>query len=269
MKKNRFSRGVLLLPSLCTTGSMFCAFFSIIRSINGDYVTAAWAIFVAGLFDMLDGRVARMTKTQSEFGAQYDSLVDLASFGLAPALLVYTWALSRFPPVGWFLAFIFFACAALRLARFNVQTSVVDKKKFHGLPTPPAACLIASLVLFYQGLYGPVPVKSLVALVLVPLLSFLMVSGVPYRSFKEYDVKKKNSFYVLLGASAVIGVIAIKPEIVLFAGFLTYVLSGPVGMVLLRRAVKLPAKAKTSRKLAVVEGLPRSGQEAAKRSSHE
>lgn len=232
MNKTPLSRGIHLLPSLCTTASMFCSFFSIVRSINGDHTTAAWAIFVASFFDAIDGRIARMTKTQSDFGREYDSLVDLASFGLAPSILVYTWGLSQFRTIGWFLAFLFFACAALRLARFNVKSEVVEKKRFQGLPSPPAACLLASLVLFYQKVFGVVSlahVKSTFALVLVPALALLMVSNIRYRSFKEYDVQKRNSFYVLIGAAVTIGVIAINPDVVLFLGFLTYALSGPVG----------------------------------------
>ena len=237
------SKGIHFLPSLFTTGSMFCSFFSIIRSINGDYTAAAWAIFVASFFDMLDGRLARMTRTQSEFGREYDSLVDLASFGLAPSILVYTWTLSRFHSVGWFVAFLFFACAALRLARFNVRTSSVEKKRFQGLPSPPAACLVGSLVLFCQRLFGVGRVHAVgaiapsvqggLAVVLVPLLAVLMVSEIPYRSFKEYEVEKRNSFYVLIFAAVTVGVIAINPDVVLFLGFLAYAVSGPAGEIFL------------------------------------
>ncbi len=247
MKRGSLSKGIHLLPSLCSTGSMFCGFFSIVRSINGDHVVAAWALFFAAFFDLLDGRIARMTKTMSEFGKEYDSLVDLASFGLAPALLVYTWSLSNFRPIGWIFSFLFFACAALRLARFNV-VPVAEKRKFEGLPTPPAACLLASLVLFSHSIYGGEAVKDTLALILVPLLAVLMVSRISYRSFKDYDVKKTNSFYVLIGASVVIGIIAINPDIVLFLGFLTYALSGPVMEIVLfrrRRQQQKPAKVRT------------------------
>lgn len=237
-------------------------FFSIIKSINGNYYVAASAIFFAGLFDMLDGRVARMMKTQSEFGAQYDSLVDLASFGLAPAILIYTWSLKGFHQAGWFLAFMYFACAALRLARFNVQTTVVDKKKFCGLPTPPAACVLASYVVFSIKYLKGFPYQEEVALVLVPLLAVLMVSSVSYRSFKEFDVKKKNSFYVLLAACASIGIIAIQPEIVLFAGFTLYALLGPLLIVLFtKRPARVAAsKSKSSPKqLAIVKHFRKAG----------
>jgi CDP-diacylglycerol--serine O-phosphatidyltransferase len=235
MRKVPFKKSINLVPSLFTTGGLFFAFFSIVRSINGDHHTAAWAILFASCCDAIDGRIARMTKTQSDFGKEYDSLVDLSSFGIAPAILMYTWTLQGFRPVGWFLAFLFFACAALRLARFNVQT-IADRQekkekklKFSGLPTPGAACLLATFVLFYEAVLGvESPVKSIAALVMVPLLAVLMVSNVRYRSFKEYNIQRNNYFHILIGAAIVIGIIAINPNIVLFGGFLVYALSGPV-----------------------------------------
>ncbi|HSA58230.1 MAG TPA: CDP-diacylglycerol--serine O-phosphatidyltransferase [bacterium] len=230
----QLKKSINLVPSLFTTGGLFFAFFSIVRSINGDHHTAAWAILFASLCDAIDGRIARMTKTQSDFGKEYDSLVDLSSFGMAPAILMYTWTLSGFRPVGWFLSFLFFACAALRLARFNVQTAPErqDKKekklKFSGLPTPGAACLLATFVLFHEAVLGTEsPVKSIAALVMVPLLAVLMVSSVRYRSFKEYNIQRNNYFYILIGAAIMIGIIAIDPNIVLFGGFMVYALSGP------------------------------------------
>lgn len=260
MNRSKLSKGVHLLPSLFTTGSLFCSFFSIVRSIHGDHYWAAWAIFVASFFDLVDGRLARMTRTESEFGREYDSLVDLASFGLAPAILVYTWSLQFYRPVGWFIAFLYFACAALRLARFNVRTEIVEKKRFQGLPSPLAACLLGSLVIFYQHLQG-VPaegtLKSPVALIVVPIAAILMVSNIPYRSFKEYDLGKKNSFYVLIGAAAIIGLIAVNPDIVLFLGFLLYALSGPVGRLIVMqrkgRAAARPRATTRRRKLAVLD----------------
>jgi CDP-diacylglycerol--serine O-phosphatidyltransferase len=280
MKKVELKRGINLVPSLFTTGSMFFAFFSIVRSINGDHHTAAWAILFASFFDAVDGRIARMTKTQSDFGKEYDSLVDLSSFGLAPAILVYTWSLNQFKPVGWFLSFLFFACAALRLARFNVAAAVEKKEKkmkFQGLPTPGAACLVATFVLFYEAVLGDSsPVKSVAVLVLVPLMAVLMVSNVRYRSFKEYNIQRNNYFYILIGAAMVIGVIAINPNIVLFGGFLVYALSGPV-MWLLELRRPHPAvpergdKTKTKgRRFAAIVPLPRNGDdEETGRENHE
>lgn len=224
-------RGINLLPSLCTTAGLFFAFFSIVRSINGDHYVAAWAILFSSFFDMIDGRIARATNSQSEFGKEYDSLVDLSSFGMAPAVLAYTWTLKQFPTSGWVVAFLYFACAALRLARFNVQHTVVDKLRFSGLATPPAAALVATFVMFHRevlatfvGEWG----KGVIMLAMVPALAVLMVSKIRYRSFKEYDMKKENAFYVLLGAAAFIGIVALNPNIILFLGFLTYALSGPV-----------------------------------------
>ncbi len=245
MKKMQLKKSINLVPSLFTTGGLFFAFFSIVRSINGDHHTAAWAILFASFCDAVDGRIARMTKTQSDFGKEYDSLVDLSSFGLAPAILMYTWTLSGFRPVGWFLAFLFFACAALRLARFNVQASPdrqekkEKKLKFSGLPTPGAACLLATFVLFHEAVLGiESPVKSVAALVMMPLLAVLMVSNVRYRSFKEYNIQRSNYFYILIGAAMVIGLIAINPNIVLFGGFLVYTLSGPVMWLLQLRQLR-------------------------------
>jgi len=256
-----------LVPSLFTTGGLFFAFFSIVRSISGDHHMAAWAILFASCCDAIDGRIARMTKTQSDFGKEYDSLVDLSSFGMAPAILVYTWSLYQYRPMGWFLSFLFFACAALRLARFNVQSAAPKKEekklKFHGLPTPGAACLVATFVLFHEEILGvESPVKSVAMLVLVPLMAVLMVSGVRYRSFKEYNIQRNNYFYILIGAAVVIGIIAINPNIVLFSGFLVYTLSGPVmGLLQLRqpRAAMVPErgeKTKTKgRRFAVIPSI--------------
>lgn len=238
--KVRFSRrGINLLPSLCTTAGLFFAFFSIVRSINGDHYVAAWAILFSCFFDMIDGRIARMTNSQSEFGKEYDSLVDLSSFGMAPAVLAYTWTLNQFRTYGWVVAFLYFACAALRLARFNVQHTVVDKQRFNGLATPPAAALIATFVMFHREVLSPFLgewEKGLVMLAAVPALAVLMVSKIRYRSFKEYDMKRENAFYVLLGAAAFIGIVALNPDVILFLGFLTYALSGPVmGILSLRK----------------------------------
>lgn len=248
MKKVPFKKSVNIIPSLFTTASMFFAFFSIVRSINGDHVVAAWAILLASFFDAVDGRIARLTKTQSDFGKEYDSLVDLSSCGLAPAILMYTWTLQSFKPIGWFLAFLYFACTALRLARFNVQVGIVEKKRFKGLPSPGAACLLATFVLFHHEVFGAYSViRDWASLILVPMMAILMVSHVPYRSFKEYEMLKTNYFVILLVASAVIGLIAINPPIVLFSGYFVYMLSGPIGMLVTfkrrqERAAPMPMK---------------------------
>ncbi len=231
MRSPKLSKGIYILPSLCTTASMLCGFYSVVRSIAGDYTMAAAMVFISGFFDMLDGRVARMTKTQSDFGKEYDSLVDLASFGMAPAVLMYTWSMSQFKSLGFFFSFLFFACVALRLARFNIQVESIEKSKFQGLPCPPAACWVASFVLFYEEFIQITPVKSYVMMVVVPLLALLMVSNTRFRSFKEYNVQKGNSLYALMGGAALIGLIAVKPQLVLFLIASTYAISGPLSSI--------------------------------------
>ena len=225
------SRGIYLLPSILTTFGMFAGFYSIIASINGDFTLAAISIMVAMLWDALDGRVARLTNTQSDFGAQYDSLADLVSFGVAPALLVYEWSLSDLGRIGWLAAFIFLACAALRLARFNTQVGTSDKRYFQGLPSPAAAGVIASMIWlkFWKFEYfdfGIVSLSYYVGVGITIVCALLMVSNVRYYSFKELD-SKKASFRFLLAIVLSLIVLLSKPNIFLFTGFFVYMLSGP------------------------------------------
>ena len=225
------SRGIYLLPSILTTFGMFAGFYSIIASINGDFTLAAISIMVAMLWDALDGRVARLTNTQSDFGAQYDSLADLVSFGVAPALLVYEWSLSDLGRIGWLAAFIFLACAALRLARFNTQVGISDKRYFQGLPSPAAAGVIASMIWlkFWKFEYfdfGIVSLSYYVGVGITIVCALLMVSNVRYYSFKELD-SKKASFRFLLAIVLSFIVLLSKPNIFLFTGFFVYMLSGP------------------------------------------
>ena len=225
------SRGIYLLPSILTTFGMFAGFYSIIASINGDFTLAAISIMVAMLWDALDGRVARLTNTQSDFGAQYDSLADLVSFGVAPALLVYEWSLSDLGRIGWLAAFIFLACAALRLARFNTQVGTSNKRYFQGLPSPAAAGVIASMIWlkFWKFEYfdfGIVSLSYYVGVVITIVCALLMVSNVRYYSFKELD-SKKASFRFLLAIVLSLIVLLSKPNIFLFTGFFLYMLSGP------------------------------------------
>jgi len=225
------SRGIYLLPSILTTFGMFAGFYSIIASINGDFTLAAISIMVAMLWDALDGRVARLTNTQSDFGAQYDSLADLVSFGVAPALLVYEWSLSDLGRIGWLAAFIFLACAALRLARFNTQVGTSDKRYFQGLPSPAAAGVIASMIWlkFWKFEYfdfGIVSLSYYVGVGITIVCALLMVSNVRYYSFKELD-SKKASFRFLLAIVLSLIVLLSKPNIFLFTGFFLYMLSGP------------------------------------------
>ena len=224
-------RGIYLLPSIITTFALFAGFYSIIASINGDFTLAAISIMVAMLWDAIDGRVARLTNTQSAFGAEYDSLSDLVSFGLAPALLVYEWSLSDLGRIGWLAAFIYLACAALRLARFNTQVGATDKRYFQGLPSPASAGVIASMIWlkFWNFEYFDfgVSVSYYVGVAITILCSLLMVSNVRYFSFKEFNSTDKASFRFLLLTVLSFILLLYKPNIVLFTGFFIYMLSGP------------------------------------------
>lgn len=225
-------KGVYLLPNLFTTGALFAGFYAIVAATNGAYEPAAVAIFISMIFDGLDGRVARMTNTQSEFGAQYDSLSDCISFGVAPALVAYTWALSIMGKIGWMVAFIYAACAALRLARFNVQIETADKRYFTGLPSPSAAALVAGMVWLGTslGIDRESSIVTLIAAVITAFAAIMMVSNVRYNSFKELDVKGRVPFFVILVIVLAIAVISTYPEGVLWTIFLIYALSGPLGI---------------------------------------
>ncbi len=222
-------RGIFILPSLLTTGALFFGFYSIIKAINGQFEAACIAIFIAMVLDGLDGRVARLTNTQSEFGAEYDSLSDNVSFGLAPSLLAYLWILQDLGRAGWLAAFIFSACAALRLARFNVQISVIDKAYFQGLASPAAAAVIASFVWVCSD-YGIETNRTTgIALFCVTTLSgLLMVSNVRYHSFKEINVKNKIPFIVAVVIMLTFAVLLIQPALILFILSAGYLLSGPI-----------------------------------------
>lgn len=225
-------KGVYLLPNLFTTGALFSGFYAIVAATNGAFEPAAIAIFISMIFDGLDGRVARMTNTQSEFGAQYDSLSDCISFGVAPALVAYSWALSTMGKIGWMVAFIYAACAALRLARFNVQIETADKRYFTGLPSPSAAALVAGMV--WLGTSVEIDADSslvaIMAAVITGFAAIMMVSNVRYNSFKELDVKGRVPFFVILAIVLAIAVIFTYPEGVLWTIFLIYALSGPLSI---------------------------------------
>ena len=232
-EKKQNKRGIYILPSIFTTFALFAGFYSIVASINGDYTLAAISIMVAMLWDALDGRVARFTNTQSAFGAEYDSLSDLVSFGVAPALLVYEWSLSDLGRIGWLAAFIYLVCAALRLARFNTQVGTADKRYFQGLPSPASAGVIASMIWlkFWNFEYFDIGVVSFsyyTGIAITILCGLLMVSNVRYFSFKEFDSTDKASFRFLLLTVLSLIVLLYKPNIVLFAGFFIYMLSGPI-----------------------------------------
>ncbi|MGE3972923.1 MAG: CDP-diacylglycerol--serine O-phosphatidyltransferase [Bdellovibrionales bacterium] len=225
--RNRVPLSIYILPNLFTTANMFFGFMSVIYSIKGDYLTAAYAIVAAAAFDLFDGRVARMTNTTSHFGAEYDSLSDLISFGMAPAILMFLWALQPFGRLGWLAAFLFVACGALRLARFNVQAHIVERKDFQGLPIPMAAGIVSGSVLCFHDL-GLEAYKSLPLLLMTFLLSFVMVSTFRYRSFKDLDLKERLPFRYLVTATVLLVVVALRPEVMLFVLFLTYALLGAI-----------------------------------------
>lgn len=221
-------RGIYLLPNLLTTAGLFSGFYAIVASMNGDFQQAAIAIFVAMVFDGLDGRVARLTNTQSEFGAEYDSMADIVSFGVAPALVAYNWALHDLGKLGWLAAFIFVAGGALRLARFNAALGVADSNYFQGLAIPSGAAIVAGMV--WVGTrynFAPEYVHWLVALVTVTT-GLLMVSNFKYHSFKDVDWRGKVNFFVILLIVLGFVVVATEPALVLFLLFVAYAVSGPV-----------------------------------------
>lgn len=228
-------RGIYLLPNLFTTGCLFSGFYAIISAMNHQFENAAIAIFVAMVLDGLDGRVARMTHTESEFGVQYDSLADMCSFGLAPALVVYVWALSGAGKLGWMAAFIYAAGTALRLARFNTQVKVVDKRFFQGMPSPSAAAIVAGTV--WMGVEYELVGKDVLypVLAVTVLAGLLMVSNFPYYSFKDLDVKGKVPFLVALLVVLGFAFVALSPATVLFIFFTGYLASGPIVMFVGRR----------------------------------
>lgn len=214
-------RKVYLVPNFVTTGNLFCGFYSMIASIHSDFITAAWAIVAAGIFDMLDGRIARLAKATSQFGVEYDSLSDLTSFGIAPGLLLYQWALEPYERLGWLAAFLYTTCGALRLARFNVNTGTAPKSYFQGLPIPMAAGMVATYVIFNQVMDWP-SFRPTFVLVLTFGLSSLMVSTVRFPSFKELNWRSRATFgYLLVGVLAMI-LVAVKPEVTLFLLLSTY-----------------------------------------------
>jgi len=222
-----FKRTVYVLPNIFTTANLFCGVYAIIATLNEKFFYAAVAILLANVFDIADGKVARITNTTSKFGVEYDSLCDLVSFGVAPAVLIYWWALKPYGRFGWMASFLFIACGALRLARFNVMVEVAEKGRFIGLPIPAAASTIASVFLFLNH-FGKVDQKNIIILVLTYLLSFLMVSNIRYLSFKELDFIKKKPLTFLFFIILLFILIASQPDIMIFTCLIIYVISGPI-----------------------------------------
>ncbi len=238
MRANKSSirhRGIYLLPNLFTTGAMFAGFYAVTSAINGRFETAAIAIFVAMILDGLDGRVARLTNTQSQFGVEYDSLSDMVSFGLAPALVMYLWALEDLGKLGLFAAFVHTAGGALRLARFNTQVEVADRRYFQGLPSPAAAAILAGgLWMSLEYHYDVSAIRYIVLLVTIST-GLLMVSNFRYYSFKEIDFKNRVPFVAVIFAMLIISFVFVQAEIMLFLLAASYAVSGPVITLLVLR----------------------------------
>ena len=229
LAKNRIRRrGIYLLPNLFTTAALFAGFYAIVQAMNGRFDHAAIAIFVAMVLDGLDGRVARLTKTQSAFGAEYDSLSDMVCFGAAPALVVYEWALLSMKNWGWFAAFVYCVCAALRLARFNTMLEVADKRYFQGLPSPSAAALVAGFVWIIEDYAIDPESIRWAAWVVTVFAGLTMVSNFRYYSFKTINLRRSVPFVVVFLIALFFVLVSVQPAIVLFGGFVAYSLSGYV-----------------------------------------
>ncbi|WP_022851029.1 CDP-diacylglycerol--serine O-phosphatidyltransferase [Limisalsivibrio acetivorans] len=235
----------LVFPNIITLLGLFSGFYSIVATLNGEYVIAAYATLLAFLFDGMDGKVARILNASSDFGIQLDSLADLVSFGVAPALLVYQWALKPYGRLGWMAAFLFIACAALRLARFNVQTKRLSSKFFIGLPSPAAAGVIVTSVLFANHIFGD-PSSIEVPLwftFMIYIVGFLMVSNIPYYSFKNIEGISSKPFNTLVGVVLIIFVLGLYPEVFLFLLSLGYALSGLIYVLFRKNRLHLEEEA--------------------------
>jgi len=226
--KQQKRKGIYLLPNLLTTAGLFSGFFAVVSSMNGRFEAAAVAIFVAMIFDGLDGRVARITNTQSDFGAEYDSMADMVSFGVAPALVAYNWGLTELGKLGWLAAFVYVAGAALRLARFNTQVGIADKRFFQGLASPAAAAVVSGMV--WVGVEYEINGSDLSYIVaaITGLAGLLMVSNFKYNSFKEVNWHGKVPFVAILLVMLIFIVVATEPALVLFLVFSLYALAGPI-----------------------------------------
>jgi len=235
-RQGKRGRGIYLLPNAFTTGALFCGFYAIVMAMNQRFEYACWAVFVAMILDGLDGRVARLTNTQSEFGAQYDSLSDMVSFGAAPALVIYEWSLRGLGKLGWIAAFVYCAGAALRLARFNTNIEVVDKRFFQGLPSPAAAALVVGFIMFMTDPDINISARQVdwVSWCIAVFAGLTMVSNVPFYSFKDVNFRKSVPFIVVFLIALGFALVAIDPPKVLWPIFVVYGLSGYVVYVLQR-----------------------------------
>jgi CDP-diacylglycerol--serine O-phosphatidyltransferase len=240
-------KGVYLLPTSLTLCSMFFGFYSILASLKGNYIHAAWAIMFATIFDGLDGWVARLTHTTTKFGIELDSLSDLVAFGVAPAVMLYKWGLFLFGRIGWAAAFLFMVCGALRLARYNIQMGSTESKAFTGMPIPGAAAVVATLVIFYHEMWEITPDKNYFILLLTVFLSVLMVSTLRFHGAKELNLGKRKPFSILVGIVIVFAFIVVHPQIALFLFAMLYLIGGIIeNSVLFYRKRKRAGKAGVS-----------------------
>jgi len=237
-EKARFKKGIFILPNIFTSLNILCGFYAVIASIDGEFVPAAISILIAAVFDTMDGKIARATHTTSRFGVEYDSLADVISFGMAPGVMMYLWALQPMGRIGWLAAFLYMVCGALRLARFNTQTGTISSDYFVGLPIPGGAGMCATAILFFnrlgiQGYDYPV-----IILMLLYVLSFLMISTIRYYSFKKPELFHRMKFNVLVTAILILIFIASQPQIALFLFGLAYIVSGSFSNMKYRRSLK-------------------------------
>lgn len=251
-------KGVYLLPNTLTLCGMFCGFFAILSAINGNFLYAAWAIVLANIFDGLDGWIARLTGTSTRFGIELDSLSDLVAFGVAPAVMMYKWSLMPFGRLGWAATFLFIACGALRLARFNIQTGTAGSKSFKGMPIPGAATVLASIVIFYYESLSRtgLPQKNIFFLIITILLALLMVSTIRYHGLKEIDFREKKPFWFLIVFVLIIFVLFIHPSTAIFVFAMLYLVWGIIEniyLIIRRKRARMLEKGITDSSLSVVE----------------
>jgi CDP-diacylglycerol---serine O-phosphatidyltransferase len=239
-------KGIYILPNALTLCGMFFGFFSILSALKGNYIHAAWAIMIANVFDGLDGWVARLTHSTTRFGIELDSLSDVVSFGIAPAVMIYKWSIAPFGRIGVGVAFFFAACGALRLARYNVQMGSAESKAFTGMPIPGAASVLASLVIFYYEFWDSIPEKNVFILLLTMFLALLMVSTLKFHGLKEIDFSKRKPFWILVAFVLFIAIIVSHPARALFVIAMIYLAEGLVENIYLyyrrRRKLKLEGK---------------------------
>ena len=228
MQRENIKKGIYILPNLFTSMNMFCGYYAVLAAVNTRYEQAAISILIGAVFDLLDGKIARATHTTSRFGIEYDSLADLITFGLAPSLLMVLWVLEPIGRLGWLAGFLFAACGALRLARFNTTVEIKDSGSFEGLPIPAAACMNVAVVMLFSRLGADPEPYRLIILFMLYALSFCMVSSFKYKSFKNISLFNRTRFNWLVGAVLVLITVAYEPWLVLFAFMSVYVMSGPV-----------------------------------------